>query len=241
MLHYLTRHAFHVGENLLFAESSFTERGVMTTIYFLYGLACLWVGNFFKREAVCLSGFILICFALFRILYFDLLFYNPLFSHQEIGKYPIFNALILPFGFSMLWIVFAKIELSKVWGTTYVLFMDVCLFLLAFFFVSFNVRHFYHGTYLDSGITTNAEVYTYSAAWLLMGIGLLFFGALKKDRALRIASLAFIVLSIGKVFLYDASELTGLFRVFSFLVLGISLLGLSWFYTRFVFNKKEGS
>lgn len=240
MLHYLTRHAFHVGENLLFAESSFTERGVMTTIYFLYGLACLWVGNFFKREAVCLSGFILICFALFRILYFDLLFYNPLLSSQEIGKYPIFNALALPFGFSMLWIVFAKVELAKVWGATYVLFMDVCLFLLAFFFVSFNVRHFYHGTYLDSGITTNAEVYTYSAAWLLMGIALLFFGTLRKDKALRVASLAFIVVSIGKVFLYDASELTGLFRVFSFLGLGISLLGLSWFYTRFVFNKKEG-
>jgi uncharacterized membrane protein len=241
MLHYLTRHAFHVGENLLFAGSSFTERGVMTTIYFLYGLACLWVGNFFKREAVCLSGFILICFALFRVLYFDLLFYNPLLSHQEIGKYPIFNALALPFGFSMLWIVFAKIELSKVWGSTYVLFLDVCLFLLAFFFVSFNVPHFYHGTYLDSGITTNAEVYTYSAAWLLMGIALLFFGTLRKDKALRVASLAFIVVSIGKVFLYDASELTGLFRVFSFLGLGISLLGLSWFYTRFVFNKKEVS
>jgi uncharacterized membrane protein len=74
-----------------------------------------------------------------------------------------------------------------------------------------------------------------------MGIGLLFFGTLKKDKTLRIASLAFIVMSIGKVFLYDASELTGLFRVFSFLGLGISLLGVSWFYTRFVFNKKEAS
>ena len=40
---------------------------------------------------------------------------------------------------------------------------------------------------------------------------------------------------VAKVFLYDASALTGLLRVFSFFGLGLSLLSLSWFYTRFVF------
>ena len=40
------------------------------------------------------------------------------------------------------------------------------------------------------------------------------------------------------MFLYDAPVLEGLFRVFSFLGLGLSLLGISWFYTRFVFGDK---
>lgn len=56
---------------------------------------------------------------------------------------------------------------------------------------------------------------------------------------LRVASLAVMILTVSKVFLYDASELEGLYRVFSFLGLGVSLLGLSWFYTRFVFTTKE--
>ncbi len=44
------------------------------------------------------------------------------------------------------------------------------------------------------------------------------------------------ILTAGKVFLYDASQLTGLMRVLSFLGLGLSLLGIGWFYTRFVFG-----
>ena len=44
---------------------------------------------------------------------------------------------------------------------------------------------------------------------------------------------------MAKVFLYDASALEGLFRVFSFLGLGLSLIGLSWFYTRFVFGNRD--
>jgi uncharacterized membrane protein len=33
--------------------------------------------------------------------------------------------------------------------------------------------------------------------------------------------------------------LEGLLRVFSFLGLGLSLMGLSWFYSRFVFRKTD--
>ncbi|GAG99409.1 unnamed protein product [marine sediment metagenome] len=53
---------------------------------------------------------------------------------------------------------------------------------------------------------------------------------------LRYASLGVILLTAGKVFLYDASELAGLYRVFSFFGLGLCLIGLSWFYTKFVFT-----
>jgi uncharacterized membrane protein len=59
---------------------------------------------------------------------------------------------------------------------------------------------------------------------------------LRRDHAIRIASLAIMILTAAKVFLYDASQLEGLMRVLSFLGLGLSLLGISWFYTRFVFH-----
>ncbi len=122
----------------------------------------------------------------------------------------------------------------------YVHYTNICLFVLLFFFIILNVRQIYHGPYLDADMTSNAEVYTYSVAWLFVGLSLLFFGTLKQNKTLRFASLIFVILTISKVFLYDAAELTGLLRVFSFLGLGLSLLGLSWFYTRFVFKRMDG-
>ncbi|HUX78403.1 MAG TPA: DUF2339 domain-containing protein [Alphaproteobacteria bacterium] len=236
LAYYLTRHAFHIGEDLLFANTQIIERSVITNIFFLLGLACFWVGRKFKRNAISLSGLALSGLALFRITYFDLLVDNPLWSHQFIGPFPIFNTLLLVYGLPMVWLMLANKELPKMGRESYLRYTDSFLCILALAFVSFSVRQFYQGEYLDGKITSNAEIYTYSVAWLLMGIGLLFFGVLWQDKTLRAASLAFMILAVGKVFLYDAAELTGLFRVFSFLGLGMSLLGLSWFYTRFVFK-----
>ena len=56
---------------------------------------------------------------------------------------------------------------------------------------------------------------------------------------MRVASLVVMLLTVGKVFLYDASELTGLWRIVCFLGLGLCLLALSWFYSRFVFVTPE--
>jgi uncharacterized membrane protein len=109
--------------------------------------------------------------------------------------------------------------------------------ILLFAFISLNVRWFYHGEYLDGNITSNSEIYTYSASWLLLGIGLLIYGTLKNHKPIRIASLIVMIISIGKVFLYDASALSGLYRIFSFLGLGVILLGLSYFYSIFVFKE----
>lgn len=65
---------------------------------------------------------------------------------------------------------------------------------------------------------------------------LLFLGVIRKDKTIRIPSLAVIVLTIGKVFAYEASELIGLFCVFSFLGLDLSLLRLSLFIIGYLIN-----
>ena len=40
------------------------------------------------------------------------------------------------------------------------------------------------------------------------------------------------LLAVAKVFLFDASGLTGLLRIVSFLALGFSLIGIGWLYNR---------
>lgn len=239
MGYYLTRHAFHIDENVLFVKAKFIERSVITNIFFVYGLGCLWMGRRFERSAISLSGLVLVGVALFRIGYFDLLIYNPFWSHQLVGALPLFNGLLLSYGLPILWLMQANKELHALGKSNYVVYTSTALLILVFVLVSLNVRQFFHGEYLDTNTISNAEIYTYSVVWLLLGVILLIFGTVRKNKMIRIASLSVMVLTIGKVFLYDASELTGLYRVFSFLGLGLSLMILSWFYTRFVFGARQ--
>ena len=52
-------------------------------------------------------------------------------------------------------------------------------------------------------------------------------------RPIRLGGLALFVFSILKVFLYDLGELDTLPRIFSFIVLGLFLIGASWAYTNY--------
>ncbi len=231
MGYYIVRHMFHVNENVIYIKAGFSERGVITNVIFVYGLACLWIGKKFCRDAVKFAGFVLGGIALFRIGYFDLFRYNPLFDSQNVGDFPIFNWLLVTFGLPIVWTALMSKGLTqhhKKYGYG-------ILLLLTFAYVSFNVRQIFQGGFLSTSALTNAEIYTYSVVWLLLGIALLFAGTLKKDKMIRSTSLVIMILTVAKVFLYDAAALEGLLRVFSFLGLGLSLIALSWFYSRFVF------
>jgi uncharacterized membrane protein len=236
MGYYLTRHVFHMDQNVLFVQPGFVERGVITNIFFIYGVACLWAAKRFERRAILLGGLVLSGIALFRIGYFDLILYNPVWSAQHVGELPILNGLLLPYGLPIFWIWIGIKELPQFRNTEWNIYGYGLMLLLAFVLVSMEVRQLFHGTRLDMIVTGSAEIYTYSVVWLIFGLGLLFLGALRGDKMIRVASLPVILLTIAKVFLYDVSALPGLWRVFSFFCLGLCLLSTSWFYSRFVFN-----
>jgi len=86
------------------------------------------------------------------------------------------------------------------------------------------------------GPTSQSEFYAYSIATLLFGILLLVLGVAFKHRGARALSFVFVLAATVKVFLFDAAALTGLWRVLSFLLMGLSFLGISWAYARFVFG-----
>jgi hypothetical protein len=70
-------------------------------------------------------------------------------------------------------------------------------------------------------------------SWSLEGIALLAFGFVARDRWLRLPGLGLLLLCIGKLFFYDLRNLDTLYRILSFIGLGLILLGVSWIYTRF--------
>ena len=63
-----------------------------------------------------------------------------------------------------------------------------------------------------------------SALWAITGVAALVVGLRRDDRALRLGSLALLLVTVGKVFLYDLAALTSLYRVGSFIGLGLLLL-----------------
>ncbi|MBV1799246.1 DUF2339 domain-containing protein [Siccirubricoccus sp. G192] len=105
-----------------------------------------------------------------------------------------------------------------------------------FAWVTLEVRHEFHplDMSLDLEPVGAAELYAYSGAWLGFGAFLLALGIRNGIPALRLAALAMLGLTILKAFLVDMAELQGLWRVLSFLGLGLALIALGWVYRRFV-------
>ncbi|MBX2804867.1 MAG: DUF2339 domain-containing protein [Hyphomicrobiales bacterium] len=237
---YATAKLFHPGENVLFVKASFLERGVITNVLFLYGLACLYISRLFARTAFFQCGVLLTAVALFRIVYFDLLLKNPVWFGGEVtGPLP-FDALALTYAVPVLWSWLASREIglqaTTIWLQRYRRILEISMLVMVFAWLTLMIRKFYQGPFLDGGSASDGEFYTYSVAWLIFALAMLVYGTLKGGQLLRYASLAVLLLTVSKVFLFDAGNLTGLYRVFSFLGLGLSLLGISYFYGRFVFG-----
>lgn len=81
---------------------------------------------------------------------------------------------------------------------------------------------------------------TTSIAWALCAIGLLALGVRLANRGLRWMSLALMMVTIVKVFLYDLGQLQDLYRVASLVGLALSLIVVSLAYQRFVLERREG-
>ncbi len=242
LTYYLLKGVFHPGHDYFSQVSTFCQRGVITLLIAGAGMAMFYAA---KGYAVCgfmhKWGVLFFKLAMIRLAYFDLLIMNPYFNgSQNVGDAPLLNGVTMVYGAGFLlslWAIYTtdrrveKVAGQKFYG---------CLALVFLFFVtSLNVRQFFHGGNLVEGHMDSTEFYTYSILWLFTGLALLAYGIIRQNRTARMASLAFMLLTIGKVFFFDASELEGLYRVFSFFGLGVSLIGLSYFYSRYVFRAQD--
>jgi len=109
---------------------------------------------------------------------------------------------------------------------------------LAMLYLSLEVSRFYHGSVLSEGRVGDAEQYTYSAVWLAFGVVLLAIGIFLRSQPVRLCSAAVVMITIGKVFLLDMAGLTGVWRAFSLIGLGLVLMGIARVYQRLLFAKK---
>jgi uncharacterized membrane protein len=167
----------------------------------------------------------------------SLIYANPLLSAQEVGSWPLLNWLIPAYGVPALLMAMISRDLHDPQRTWIALALSSLAVLLGFAFVTLELRQWFQGSRLDADSLSTAENYAYSVGWILYGVALLVAGIVRGGVTLRWASLAVVVLAMAKVFLRDAAVLTDLYRVASFLGLGLSLMGIGYLYQRVVFRR----
>ena len=163
------------------------------------------------------------------------LFENPVFTGDPVGALPVVNLLLVGFGIPALIALVLGSWLTKREGhAAFASVSQLVALVLTFALLTLQVRQAFHGSVLRGGEISDAEMWSYSITYLVFGTALLALG-IRLDRALlRHASLVVMLIAVGKVFLFDTSELHDLWRVVSYLGLGLSLMFLAWLYRRFV-------
>jgi uncharacterized membrane protein len=77
-----------------------------------------------------------------------------------------------------------------------------------------------------------ARDFTYSALWMAYGAMLMMIGFWRNSAFVRWQALVLIALTVVKVFVYDTSQLDHIYRIVSFIALGVLLLTVSFAYQR---------
>jgi uncharacterized membrane protein len=156
---------------------------------------------------------------------------NPYFTGELTGKIPLFNLLFLAYLLPGLaygltaWFARGRRPMH------YVVALALTGASLLFAYVTLSVRRIFHGDGIaDWKGFLQPELYTYSVVWLLLGVALLVVGYRFRAKSIRIASAVLVLIAVVKVFLVDMSNLEGLFRVLSFIGLGVALIGIGRFY-----------
>lgn len=167
------------------------------------------------------------------------LLFNPLlepvgvrFGTVRVGESLIFN--LIGYAYALPALLFALV-VHQGWEKKHKAYINLTLgftVLIAFAWVNLSIRQVFSPNDLTLEPVREAELYTYSVVWLLIGIAMLAAGIHWRNLQLRAASGLVLVAVVLKVFLLDLSNLDGILRAISFIGLGTVLLGIGVVYQR---------
>lgn len=221
--------------------SSFLERSLYVMVWGGFALGALWIASR-RQDAVALWAWRLAGgLAAGTALLVQVLTANPVFEPADVGQLVIVNLLLPAYAVPAAMAALARRWTDADGSPAAGLIAEATASVLAFAYVSFEVRHFFDPGFDRGGLDAEGvELYAYSFVWLLFGVALLVLGFVRGVAALRHAGMALVCIVVGKVFLVDMADLHGLLRVLSFLGLGAALLGLGYGYRRYGLDQGNG-
>ncbi|MHA3840530.1 DUF2339 domain-containing protein [Sphingomonas aestuarii] len=220
-LHILAKQVFAIATPSAFVANGFLERVLITQAL----LATAW--QLHRSDRATKLAAALTALALFRILWFDLIVFNPVFVPQSVGAVPVANFAVAHAALAAFWLwTMPPRRWLRLSAAATTLIAGVVL-----------VRQLAQGDILTGGIGVT-ENWGYSAVPLGIGLFWLWRGIATEKRDLRTLGIALLTAVTFKVFLLDAARLDGVLRVLSFLGLGLALIGIGALYGRFLRRPK---
>jgi uncharacterized membrane protein len=105
---------------------------------------------------------------------------------------------------------------------------------------TYEVFYYWHATGALKGDWQRPAQMAISLVWTVFGAALLMVGVLRSIRSARLAALGLLGFTALKVFLFDLSFLDTPMRILSFGGLGLTLIAISWLYSRYGIGKAGG-
>jgi uncharacterized membrane protein len=163
-----------------------------------------------------------------------LLVANPAFTGDVVGTLPLLDWLLPAYLVPALLAVAASRHAAVRRVPKLPMVLEAYALVAGFAWLTLEVRHLFNPGQIELPAIPvgDAELWAWSGAWLAYGVTVMAIGIHTGVRHVRLAALGIIGLAAAKVFLIDMSSLVGLWRVLSFLGLGIVLIGLGTAYRR---------
>jgi len=217
------------------------ERQWITLAWALEAAAVWWLFARLPHPGLRLFGALLYGVVGVRLL----LNWDNVLRYQERG-WPVFNWLLYTYGIPAACCLVGaallrRAEAGRGGGGRLAGAVSLLGLVLVFVLINLEITDYFStGPYLEFTRERRlARDLAMSVGWGLYAIALLVIGVWRSQKVLRFVSLGFLVLTVAKVFLYDLSNLTGIYRILSFLGLGVALILVSLLYQRFVVSREE--
>jgi uncharacterized membrane protein len=225
------------------------EKNWITIGWAVLAAALVWIGIKTESGSILLAGTALLTMAIGKLLFFDLSV-----DIYAAGFHSFFNDRFLTALVVAAATFFSSYLFSRIPAAGYgrpaslVLFIAGHLVLLVilsleahdFFAVPMNklqqgmIGSYDFSQYLDLyNRYLYAQRLSLSGIWAIYSVALIVFGFVKRHAPSRIFAIVLFFITILKVFIYDLSSLENIYRIISFIGLGVILLLVSFLYTRF--------
>jgi uncharacterized membrane protein len=235
------RHALHAG-NPLARDFSLVEAGLLATESLVFAIVLTRL-DFRRGDPVYRWGSLIFKIVSLGLCAVGLLLVeNPLLTDDAILGGAVFNALILAYLLPSLMAAGLALVERRVRPRFYSLSSAILSLILFSAYVGLEIRRLFAGPELAlwRGFT-QGEQWSYSVALLVTGILLLGLGFVFNNRFARLASAAYLVLAVLKVFIVDLANLEGVMRALSFIGLGLVLIGIGLVYQRLLAHRPSNA
>jgi uncharacterized membrane protein len=224
-VHILYKQLFGIADSVAFVRAGLAERTLWEALLLGAGWAAWRFAD--RRDA----GLALVGAALAHNIGYSLLLHNPLWASQAVGGVPLLSLVVPAFALPLGALALAG-RMAPDLAARFARPVDGVRMILILLFAFTTLRQLFKGSLLNLPHLSAGEDIGRSVLAIALAIIFLLWGIRRSARDWRIASLLLMLGAVAKVFLLDASGLTGLLRIASFLALGFSLIGIGWLYSR---------